>query len=492
MILAALLLTAALHANPDALLDRNKTLRSTPEMRLLREFDRQTRDSTATMLHVFPRPCFSDLDSSEICDEHGGIGWVDSARGGEIHFHPVLGVEHRLVQDESVLAGDGGLQVEGGIGPASFYLDARIFSEDQSGSLPSYDGEYVESQQKGNSSHFTYASYSRYRTRLSIETPFGRFSAGRDNQNWGPSPFHSLVLNQASVPYNHLDWTINLGPFTVRSLVADLAITGPGQSAADNDTRTLYAHRYEWRALKNLTVGISDALILFNKNAPTSFIPLVPLFMQKGLWYENINNGELAFDADWKPLHNWRTYGEFFLDDFTSPTTLFDSQWKSKWAATVGTQVSLPKIGEFLPGVIAEWSRVEPWVYTHYVANTSQALNQGLPLGNPLGPNSQALTLVIYATRDSWSLGLRGDLIWKGKDTGSQGTDTLHDNPEVRKSFLRGAQTPAFGLGPDVSWAHGWVSVSVGCQVQVNGSVWNRIPVQEREPVWRGRMEVRY
>jgi hypothetical protein len=444
------------------------------------------------MLHVFPRPCLSDLDSSEICEDPGGIGWVDSVRHGEIRFHPLLGLEHRIVQGESVFAGDGGIQATGGIGPASFYLDARIFSEDQSGSLPSYDGEYVESQQKGNTSDFTYASYSRYRTRLSIETPVGRFSAGRDNQNWGPSPFHALVLSEASVPYNHLDWTIDLGPFTVRSLVADLAIPGPGQSVADNDTRTLFAHRYEWHALRNLTLGISDALILFNKSAPSAFIPIVPLFMQKGLWYENINNGELAFDADWKPLQNLRTYGEFLIDDMTSPSTIFDNQWKNKWAATVGTQVSLPKVGAFLPGVVLEWSRVEPWVYTHYVANTSQALNQGLPLGNPLGPNSQVLTMVFYATSDCWSLGLRGDLIWKGKDTGSQATDTLHDNTVARKSFLIGAQTPTLGLGPDVSWARDWLSVSVGCQVQMNSRVWNRIPVQEREPVWRGRVELRY
>jgi hypothetical protein len=486
------LLAAWISANPDALLDRDKTLRSSPEMNLLREFDRQTRDSSSTMLHVFPRPCYSDLDSSEICADHEGIEWVDSARHGEIRFHPVLGLEHRIVQDKSVFAGDGGLQTSGGIGPASFYLDARIFSEDQSGSLPSYDGEYVESQQKGNTSDFTYASYSRYRTRLSIETPVGRFSAGRDNQNWGPSPFHALVLSEASVPYNHLDWTIDLGPFTVRSLVADLAIPGPGQSVADNDSRTLFAHRYEWHALRNLTLGISDALILFNKSAPAAFIPIVPLFMQKGLWYENINNGELAFDADWKPLQNWRTYGEFLIDDMTSPSTIFDNQWKNKWAATVGTQVSLPKVGEFLPGVILEWSRVEPWVYTHYVANTSQALNQGLPLGNPLGPNSQALTLALYATRDSWSLGLRGDLIWKGTDTGSQATDTLHDNTVVRKSFLKDAATPTFELGPDISWTHGWVSVSLGYRVLVNSGVLDRIPVQARAPVWRGKVEVRY
>jgi hypothetical protein len=301
-----------------------------------------------------------------------------------------------------------------------------------------------------------------------------------------------LVLSQASVPYNHLDWTINLGPFTVRSLVADLAIPGPGQSVADNDTRTLYAHRYEWHALRNLTLGISDALILFNKSAPAAFIPIVPLFMQKGLWYENINNGELAFDADWKPLQNWRTYGEFLIDDMTSPSTIFDNQWKNKWAATLGTQVSLPKMGEVLPGVILEWSRVEPWVYTHYVSNTSQALNQGLPLGNPLGPNSQAITLEAYATREGWSIGLRGDLILKGKDTGSQATDTLHDNTVVRKSFLKDAETPGLGLGPEVSWERGWISVSVGYWMQLNGSAWNRIPVQDRDPLWRGRVEVRY
>lgn len=467
-------------------------MRLSEPLLLVREFDRQTRDTSAALAHVFPRPCRSALDGSEICQDSGGFFWTDSVRHGDVRLHPLLGVEGRALHGEQVLAGDGGVQATGGIGPASFYLDARIFSETQSGSLGSYDGEYVEHQKEGNSSHFDYASYSRYRTRLSVETPLGRFSAGRESQNWGPSAFHALLLSQTSLPYNHLDWTVDLGPFTVRSLVADLAIPGPGESKTDDDSRTLFAHRYEWRATHNLTLGISEALILINRSAPTCFLPVVPLFMQKGLWYENLNNGELTFDADWRVTKGWRLYGEFFMDDMTSPTTLFNSQWKSKWATTLGTQVAFPKWKGVTSGTILEWSRVEPWVYTHYVANTSQALNQGIPVGNSLGPNSQAFTLQLYGSKGAWTLGLRGDVVWKGKDTGSQATDTLHDNETVRKHFLRNALTPGVRIGPEVAWTHGWLTLSVSGQFQWESAVWNRIPVVENEPKLIARITITY
>lgn len=479
--------------NPDAPLDRYRTLlRPGWAHSLVQEFDRQTRDTSAALLHVFPRPCHSDLDGTDACPGAGGMTWVDSIHDGLLRLHPVIGLENRELHGESVLAGEGGAHIEGGVGPASFYLDARIFSETQSASLPTYDGEYVEHQRAGESSHFDYASYSRYRARVSLETPIGRFASGRETQNWGPSALHALVLSQDATPYSHLDWTVELGPFTVRSLVADLSIPGPGESKTIGDTRTLFAHRYEWRATRNVTLGISEALILYNRDAPECFLPVVPLFMQKGLWFDNINNGELAVDGDWRAMQGWRLYGEFFMDDMTSPTTLFNSQWKSKWAITLGSQISFPQWNEISSGIIIEWSRIEPWVYTHYAANTSQALNGGILLGGGLGPNSQEATMQLYGSKGKWGLSLRGDLVWKGTDLGSQADDTLHDNEETRKIFLHGQWVPGFRIEPELSWAHNWLSLSIGSCWQWNTNVWNRIPVVRDEPTLMARIAIEY
>lgn len=489
-ILVALMQLGA--ANPDATMNRTRTLMGTGTNEVLMEFDRQTRDTLSILSGILPRPCVSGLDSSDICPEKGGFTWVDSARQGILRLHPVLGLESRVLQDGEANAADVGVVVVGGIGPASFALDARIFSELQSKPLWSYDGEYVERQKEGNSSHFDYASYSRYRSRLTIETPIGRFGAGRETQNWGPSPFHALVLSSSSVPYNQLDWTVNLGPISVRSLVADLSIPGPGESRLNEDSRTMFAHRYEWRISSGLVLGASEALFLYNRNAPSCFLPIVPLFMQKGLWLENINNGELAFDADWRVRQGWRIYGEFLIDDMTSPTTLFDDHWKSKWATTIGTQLAFPAHKDIKTGVIIEWSRVEPWVYTHYVSNTSQALNQGVPVGNTTGPNSQSITCQLFGSYESITLSLRSDLVWKGSDQGSRGTDTMADNEIARKIFLKNADTPGFRMGPEFTWTRGWLSLLASGYIQWHGEVWSRTPVAQNEPVIRGRVGVQF
>lgn len=479
--------------NPDSPLDRSRTLlQQGSGDALLQEFDRQVRDTSAALVHVFPRPCRSDLDGSDVCRTGGGMQWVDSSHNGILRVHPLLGFESRELKSKTVFAGEGGAQADGGVGPASFYLDARIFSEAQSGFLPSYDGEYVERQTAGNNSHFDYVSYSRYRTRLSLETAIGRFSAGRETQNWGPSVYHALVLSQEGTPYNHLDWTVELGPFIVRSLVADLNIPGPGESKTTENSRTLFAHRYEWRATSNLTLGISEALILYNRDEPACFLPVVPLFMQKGLWFDNINNGELGFDADWRVMRGWRLFGEFFMDDMTSPTTIFNNQWKSKWATTLGSQISFAMWNDATAGIIFEWSRVEPWVYTHYTANTSQALNGGIPIGNVLGPNSQEVTLKIYGSKGNWRLGLRGDLVWKGADRGSNVNDTLQDNETTQKEFLSGSLIPGGRIEPEVSWNHNWLSIFLSTCWQWNSNVWDRIPVVQNRPSFIGRIAVEY
>lgn len=476
--------------NPDILMQRERTMRLSSDFKLTEEFDRQTRDTTVFLTSIFPRPCQYAIGVPGVCEEAGGLHWIDSSRNGELRVKPILGVELREAGNSETFSNDGGVRATGGLSQISFYLDARVFTNLEPSVTPPFDGEYVERQKEGNASHLTYNSFSRYRARLSLESSIGRISAGRESQNWGPSANHALVLSQHSVPYNQLDWTVELGPFSVRSLVAELSIQGVGQSRMNEDERLLYAHRYEWRGLKNLTLGISEALILYNRNAPVCFLPIVPLFIQKGLWYENINNGELAFDANYRLTKGARFYGEFMIDDMNSPTTLFDNNWKSKWAAVVGAQFTFDGFRRVKPGFLIEWSRVEPWVYTHYEANTSQALNQGLPLGNQLGPNSQVVEGKLYLLWDEFDAGLNGKLLWKGGDYGSNVNDTLHDNESVKKEFLTSEKVPGWIVEAEMGWRRKYVAVDLLLGVGGNRPVLERASELGIYRRWGVRMEL--
>ena len=110
-----------------------------------------------------------------------------------------------------------------------------------------------------------------------------------------------------------------------------------------------------------------------------------------------------------------------------------------------------------LAGAVAEYSRVEPWVYTHYIPKTAQTANGGRPLDNQLGPNSQWMTLRPYFRgKGGWYLAAQADLTWKGSDPGSSLADSAPVGRKT-KNFLEGIGSPGFRFEPILSYA--WKSV---------------------------------
>lgn len=347
----------------------------------------------------------------------------------------------------NVNAGEGGLNLWGNSGPASFYLDARMFTEVAQGHrLLSYDHEYTESQTEKESHGLAYTSYSRYRANLSFDRPWGRFTVARDAAHWGPGLFGNLVFNQQAVPFNQLVFSTRLGPLSVTSLYGRLTVSDTGEFPTDSVTRSVYAHRYEWSPSSRWTLGISEQLILFDTEAPFDFIPIVPLYIAKAYSGESRNNGNLAFDCSYLLFGTSTFYTEFLIDDLKSPSGLFDDRWYNKWAWLAGLH-TIKNIGSRKSGLVLEYCRIEPWVYTHYIRKTAQAANQGFPLGNQNGPNSQQIQGEIYLR---WSERLVSSIIasglWKGTDAGSSLSDSMDERSDAGKVFLGGAGSPDLGI----------------------------------------------
>ncbi len=124
--------------NANQPLDHPYTLRNQSPYLLEAEYHRMI-ESDKPRSYIFPRPCFSEVDSSAVCPELGGWGFKDSLRQRSMRLSPVVGYEYRYL-NENVHAGDFGVITEGGSGPVSFYLDARMYTEQHEDSLhPSYD-----------------------------------------------------------------------------------------------------------------------------------------------------------------------------------------------------------------------------------------------------------------------------------------------------------------------------------------------------------------
>lgn len=224
-----------------------------------------------------------------------------------------------------------------------------------------------------------------------------------------------------------------------------------------DETRNIFGHRYEL-AVGNATFGISEVQILYDNMKPWLFVPTAPLFMEKGNYSESSNNGSLAMDFNYRLFNAVRVYTEFFLDDMESPVSLVkNDNIEAKWAWMAGLHGAQDFYikGLFVEaGTIAEYARIEPYVYGHFIRNTAQMAHLGRPIGSQAGPNSQTIDWTVYGRFDHRVMAsVRNTWAWKGTDFGSAVNDTTptSNHYKLPKKFLKGAKMQ-YSLTPSVSY----------------------------------------
>ncbi|MCL2183138.1 MAG: hypothetical protein FWB85_06685 [Chitinispirillia bacterium] len=120
------------------------------------------------------------------------------------------------------------------------------------------------------------------------------------------------------------------------------------------------------------------------------FIPFVPMAFVE-YYTGDKSNAALSFSLNLNWPDNFRFYGEFFIDDMLAPWSIFKNDWGNKWALTLGAQHFTSIAGRDVSATL-EWSRVEPWVYTHFYGGSHRYDHFDKSLGSPIGPNSMAVT----------------------------------------------------------------------------------------------------
>lgn len=401
----------------------------------------------------------------------GAMAYFKNEDASSHHFaiavSPVFGIDYRSSTDlgDTIWpAFDGGLFIRGFADSVDFDLDARIYSEGHSAKKPkSYDYEVFDVQSKDRSDGgIDYVSFARYRAHLAFNSAWMRLQLARDVLHWGPGYYNNLSLNQFALPYNMLSLDLTFGPLRIFSVYADLRVNSWSYSKDNLNDRNFYAHRYEL-AFKNVTFGVSELQVLYNENKPWLFVPIAPLFIEKGNYTERVNNGALAMDFNVQVFQKARIYGEFFLDDMESPYAIYQNRYSNnRWAAMLGLQVAHDMEVKGKPlqlGSIAEIARVEPFVYCHYDTAQAQIAHLGLPLGNPNGPNSLAVDWTLYGqlfwnSTAKFFFGLHNKWLWKGIDYGSNLDDPYKT---MRKRFTHDAPLQ-YTVSPSFSYVGRYAS----------------------------------
>lgn len=439
--------------------ERSRNLRQLDYVPMLWEYHRQT---VGNERQFFAYPARDTNFRTRFIKENqtSPVSFVDtlgSVSSGNAHIFgvavsPSIGIDFRGGESlkDTVWPGiDAGLQLRGFADSLDFELDARMYFEQRmagignQGSPKSFDGEVFDVQNENqNDGGMDYVSYSRYRAHMGLNYAYARLEIARDVLHFGPGYFNNLSLNQFALPYNMLTLDLKFGPLHVLSAYGDLRVNNWSYSLENLNHRNLYAHRYELNLFDNdMVVGVSEMQVLYNENKAWLFVPLVPLFIEKGNYTERVNNGAVSMDLSFRIFNSLRLYGEFLLDDMESPAALYENRYSNnRWAAMAGVHLAgdfYAKNQKIQVGSIMEIARVEPFTYCHYDTAAAQLSHLGEALGNPNGPNSLSLDWLLYGRfLERLFLGYRSQWLWKGDDEGSRIDDPYRWK---EKRFVHGA-----------------------------------------------------
>jgi hypothetical protein len=189
----------------------------------------------------------------------------------------------------------------------------------------------------------------------------------------------------------------------------------------------LVAHRLEAR-LGNFTFGGTEMLATARPLDGLLLVPGVPLKIAEHDGGDR-DNSMMSGDVEWR-WGSGTVYGELALDDYGGPPWDY---WVNKFAWTVGGSWQDP-FG--IPAELrAEYARVNPFVYAHYLRDT-QMQSYGALLGSSLPPNSQA---VFASAAFPLPRGIEGLVEWRFRqhDFKSRGSSIFDDytlEPPPRKA----------------------------------------------------------
>ena len=259
----------------------------------------------------------------------------------------------------------------------------------------------------------------------------------------------SRIFEPAPTPY--FGYQFELGPIVYSQYAMKLF-------EKKNFGKYMHVHRLDLNLPKNITLGLSETALYGstteeepnpNEDADSTgrefewayVIPFIPYVFQEHLQGDQ-DNISLAFDLSVKTIPHWEFYGELLWDDMKSPTSMFDDGWwGNKWATSVGVARDSLKLGSTLWNWYLEYTRVEPWVYTHHKGGGYTYRSYSQSLGTDLGPNSREVYSEVSGLYSIFKGTLHASAVAKDTAFGGNITDMHTPESATNKKFLNDKTT---------------------------------------------------
>jgi hypothetical protein len=350
-----------------------------------------------------------------ISADYSLLHWKDEKRDSRI------AVRCNLEDTNSASSGHGGDKgfvrgiaspaLNASLGKVSFYSSVDVWTDYRSDTLyrqssyQPYDGVPYNLYGRADSSRLR--SSDLLRGGLIYNGSMMRLELGIDRLRQGPAIASPLTFSGNAPPMTFVRGTIPFG-------FMDYTQTFGSLESEKDKPKYFYMHRisapfFSSRLIAGLTEVVINGSTTNQQPGSTDsanalrpqyygqtrswelayMIPFVPYAFAEH-YLGDRDNKALSFDLNCAFPDNFRWYAEFFIDDMTAPWTLFSNDWGNKWALDVGGQYFTRFLSRDMIASL-EYCRVEPWVYTHFYGGSHRYDNFNVPLGAPLGPNSDLL-----------------------------------------------------------------------------------------------------
>ncbi len=194
----------------------------------------------------------------------------------------------------------------------------------------------------------------------------------------------------------------------VHGALGDQSFFVPGDEGSGvllGPERYLALHRLVLNPWRRLGLAFTEMVVYGQRGPELAYLnPVNPIKpAEHALW--DRDNSLFALEAVVRPLAGVEAYGTVLVDDLDT-SLLGKNSFNNKWAVQAGLGAALgPALGW------AEYTRIEPFVYTHRFLLDGSFYNayqhNGFGLGHPLGPNADQVEVGLRA----WGPGrTRGEL----------------------------------------------------------------------------------
>ena len=374
----------------------------------------------------------------------------------------------------------------------AFHFDARIMVSNDYTNRYINDNFYHPSEGLPyNKQSETRRTWDQFSAKIDYQLKPVTLLAGFDYLEFGPARYNHVILRgnrsidrpwqdttsriwrPAPTPY--FGYRFEIGPIEYSQYAAKLF-------EKKNKGKYMHAHRLDLHLPFNITLGLSETALYGSTTEPAHTNPnadadstdrdfewnyVLPFIMYN--FQEHIqgdqDNISLAFDLSVRTLPHWEFYGELLWDDMKTPTSMFDdSWWGNKWGATVGIARDSLYVGPVRLDMFTEYTRIEPWVYTHHKGGGYTYASYSQNLGSDLGPNSQEFHAELSATYKFINATLFAGNVAKDTAFGGNITDIHGPEDAINKVFLNEETTLRYtelGARLEITPWH-WMSFRAG------------------------------